>query len=130
MKIFQPFNSTSFDEELTVQKRLENIQLIENGEEITNYHLLNPMKIDIFKFRICLSDFLESYFSFLDENSLQEIVRYRTTISEIQAENFKKVYNLIERSDRHNKLLLKNSNSARNINERIIKLKLLAGVEV
>lgn len=26
--------------------------------------LLNPMKIDIFKFRICLSDFLESYFCF------------------------------------------------------------------
>lgn len=73
---------------------------------------------------------LGKLFLFLDENSLQEIVRYRTTISEIQAENFKKVYNLIERSDRHNKLLLKNSNSARNINERIIKLKLLAGVEV
>lgn len=119
-----------FDEELTVQKRLENIQLIENGEEITNYHFIKSHENRYIQVSDMLVGLLGKLFLFLDENSLQEIVRYRTTISEIQAENFKKVYNLIERSDRHNKLLLKNSNSARNINERIIKLKLLAGVEV
>lgn len=119
-----------FDEELTVQKQFENIQLVENGEEVTNYHFVKSHENRYIQVSDMLVGLLGKLFLFLDENALQEIARYRTTISKIQAENFKKVYNLIERSDRHNKLLLKNSNSVRNINERIIKLKLLAGVEV
>lgn len=104
--------------------------MVENGEEVTNYHFVKSHENRYIQVSDMLVGLLGKLFLFLDENALQEIARYRTTISKIQAENFKKVYNLIERSDRHNKLLLKNSNSVRNINERIIKLKLLAGVEV
>lgn len=119
-----------FDEELTVQKRFENIRLIEDGEEVSNYRFIKSHENSYIQVSDMLVGLLGKLFLFLDENALQEIARYRTTISKIQAENFKKLYSLIEKSDQHCKLLLKNSNSARNINERIIKLKLLAGAEV
>ena len=119
-----------FDEEVTVQKRFENIQRVKNREEVTNYHFVKSHENRYIQVSDMLVGLLGKMFLFLDENSLQEIVRYKLTISEIQAENFKKVYNLMERSDRHCKFLLENLNSVRNINERIIKLKLLAGLGV
>ena len=118
-----------FDEEFTVQKRFESIQLVENGKEVNNYHFVKSHENRYIQVSDMFIGLLGKLFQFLDENTLQQMVRYRIAISEIQAENFKKVYQLIERSDRHNKLLLKNANSVKNINERIIKLKLLAGEE-
>ena len=62
---------------------------------------------------------------FLDENSLSDIVFIAIKLNDAQVKNFTLLWKLISKSDEKSPLFIKNANSQKNVQERMLKLKLL-----
>ena len=59
---------------------------------------------------------------FLDENSLTDIVAIAMRLNDAQVKNFTSLWMLISKSDEKSPLFIKNANSPKNVQERMMKL--------
>ena len=115
-----------FDEEPTVQKQLQEIELIEDGSVLHNYRFI-PSEENIFiQLSDLVSGMLRSLFMFLDSLSLDDIPEIISKSDESQADNFATIMNLLSRSNDRSKLFIKNANTPKNLSDRERKLQLLA----
>ena len=64
-------------------------------------------------------------FLFLDENPLTDIISIAMKLNDAQVKNFTLLWMLIRKSDEKSPLFIKNTNSQKNVQERMLKLQLL-----
>ena len=114
-----------FDEEPTVQAKLSDIQLYEDGKLLNNWQFVKSHENIYVQISDMVAGLLKRLFMFLDENSVDKIYTISLSLSNIQIVNFIILWKLISRSDDKSNLLLKNANTPKNINERMLKLKIL-----
>ena len=114
-----------FDEEPTVEKKLSNIQLYEDGKSLSNWQFVKSHENTYIQVSDMVAGLLRRLFMFLDENSMEKIHSISLSLNEIQIANFTILWMLISRSDAKSRLLLKNANTPKNINERMMKLQML-----
>lgn len=117
-----------FDEELTVQKKLHNIQLYENGKPLNNFFFEKSHENIYIQISDMVAGLLRSMFIFLDGITLNAAIILRKRLSEQQRQNFNVILKLITISDQKSPLLIKNANPPKNVNDRMYKLYILAGV--
>lgn len=114
-----------FDEELTVQKQMSNLELYENGIQFNNWQFVKSHENIYVQVSDLIAGLLRKLFMFLDENSLTDIVSISTKLNDVQVKNFTLLWMLISKSDEKSPLFIKNVNSQKNAQERMLKLQLL-----
>lgn len=114
-----------FDEELEVQKKISNIQLCENGTVLNNWTFVKSHENIFIQISDMVVGLLRKLFMFLDENSIGKIEDIALTLNDKQIMNFSIIWNLISKSDVKSPLFIKNANSIKNIQERMLKLQIL-----
>ena len=114
-----------FDEELTVQEKIKDVNLIECGEKINNYCFVKSHENNYVQVSDLIVGLLSKLFSFLDEHSVSTFLKWRYELTDTQIKNFCMIYYLISKSDDRCKLFLKNANAISNIDGRINKLQIL-----
>ena len=114
-----------FDEEKTVQKQLAEIELYENGKVINNRQFVRSHENIYVQISDMTAGLLRKLFMFLDENSFEKVHAIAIELNDSQISNFKMIWNLISRSDEKSHLFIKNANTPKNINDRMIKLQML-----
>lgn len=72
-----------------------------------------------------IAGLLRRLFMFLDDNSIEQTHSISLSLNDIQVTNFTILWTLISRSDAKSHLLLKNANTLKNVNERMMKLQIL-----
>lgn len=72
-----------------------------------------------------IAGLLRKLFMFLDENSLEKIQAIARELNDKQIDNFSIIWLLIKKSDNKSKLFIKNTNTPKNVNERMDKLQIL-----
>ena len=72
---------------------------------------------------------LRSMFIFLDGLTFNAALNLGERLSKKQRQNFNVILKLLTISDQKSTLLIKNANTPKNINDRMYKLRILAGVE-
>ncbi|WP_418505969.1 hypothetical protein [Dysosmobacter sp.] len=72
-----------------------------------------------------IAGLLRKLFLFLDENSLTDIISIAMKLNDAQVKNFTLLWMLIRKSDEKSPLFIKNTNSQKNVQERMLKLQLL-----
>lgn len=117
-----------FDEEYEVQKKLSTIQLLEDGKAIDNYTFVKSEKNIYTQISDLVAGLLRKLFMFLDKNSIEDIKYISSILNNSQIENFSIIWLLISKADRKSPLFIKNANTPKNVQERMIKLKIL-GIE-
>ena len=118
-----------FDEELTVQKQLRDIQLYENGKPLNNFSFEKSHKNIYIQISDMVAGLLRSMFIFLDRLTLNETLNLGERLSKKQQENFNAIFKLLTISDQKCTLLIKNANTPKNVNDRMCKLYILTGAE-
>lgn len=114
-----------FDEELTVQKQMSNFELYENGIQLNNWQFVKSHENIYVQVSDLIAGLLRKLFLFLDDNSLSDIVSVSKKSNEAQVRNFTLLWMLISKSDEKSPLFIKNVNSQKNAQERMLKLQLL-----
>ena len=114
-----------FDEELTVQKQMSDLELYENGIQLNNCQFVKSHENIYIQVSDLISGLLRKLFMFLDENSLTDIVSISMKLNDVQIKNFILLWVLISKSDEKSPLFIKNVNSQKNAQERMLKLQLL-----
>ena len=114
-----------FDEELTVQEKIKDVNLIEYGEKINNYYFVKSHENNYVQVSDLVVGLLSKLFYFLDEHTVDEFSNLQHELTSTQIKNFSMIYHLILKSDNKCKLFLKNTNAISNIYNRIEKLKIL-----
>lgn len=114
-----------FDEEKAVEKKLSNIQLYEHGKILNHYKFVKSHENIFVQISDMIAGLLRRLFIFLDEKSIGEIKSLAEKLSENQINNFNILWRLISRSDEKSPLLIKNANTPKNIQERMMKLQIL-----
>lgn len=114
-----------FDEELTVQKQMSNFELYENGIQLNNWQFVKSHENIYVQVSDLIAGLLRKLFMFLDDNSLSDIVSVSKKLNEAQVRNFTLLWMLISKSDEKSPLFIKNVNSQKNAQERMLKLQLL-----
>lgn len=114
-----------FDEEKAVEKKLSNIQLYEHGKILNHYKLVKSHENIFVQISDMIAGLLRRLFIFLDEKSIGEIKSLAEKLNENQINNFNILWRLISRSDEKSPLLIKNANTPKNIQERMMKLQIL-----
>lgn len=114
-----------FDEEQTVQKQLSKIELYEEGTLINNWQFVKSHENIYVQVSDLVAGLLRKLFMFLDEKSIEDIITLAEKLNETQVNNFKRLWVLISRSDEKSSLLIKNANSIKNVQERMMKLQFL-----
>lgn len=114
-----------FDEEKTVQKQLADIELYEDGKLINNRQFVKSHENIYVQISDMFAGLLRKLFMFLDENSIENIHDIAIGLNDSQINNFKTIWSLISRSDKKSHLFIKNANTPKNINDRMIKLQIL-----
>ncbi|MDO5155150.1 MAG: hypothetical protein Q4D51_04215 [Eubacteriales bacterium] len=114
-----------FDEEKTVQKQLADIELYEDGKLINNRQFVKSHENIYVQISDMFAGLLRKLFMFLDENSIEKIHDIAIGLNDSQINNFKIIWSLISRSDKKSHLFIKNANTPKNINDRMIKLQIL-----
>lgn len=114
-----------FDEEQTVQKQLSKIELYEEGTLINNWQFVKSHENIYVQVSDLVAGLLRKLFMFLDEKSIEDIITLAEKLNETQVNNFKRLWVLISRSDKKSSLLIKNANSIKNVQERMMKLQFL-----
>lgn len=117
-----------FDEEPTVEKKLSEIELCEDGAVFHNWSFVKSNDNILIQVSDLIAGLLRKLFTFLDERALDEIITIALKLNEIQVKNFTIIFELISRSDKKSPLFIKNANSIKNAQERMKKLQFL-GVE-
>ena len=114
-----------FDEELTVQKQMSNLELYENDIHLSNWQFVKSHENIYVQVSDLIAGLLRKLFMFLDENSLTDIVSIAIKLNDAQVKNFTLLWKLISKSDEKSPLFIKNANSQKNVQERMLKLQLL-----
>ena len=114
-----------FDEELTVQKQMSNLELYENGIQLNNWQFVKSHENIYVQVSDLITGLLRKLFMFLDDNSLSDIVSVSKKLNEAQVRNSTLLWMLISKSDEKSPLFIKNVNSQKNAQERMLKLQLL-----
>ena len=114
-----------FDEEKTVQKQLADIELYEDGKLINNRQFVKSHENIYVQISDMFAGLLRKLFMFLDENSIENVHDVAIGLNDAQINNFKTIWSLISRSDKKSHLFIKNANTPKNINDRMIKLQIL-----
>lgn len=114
-----------FDEEKAVEKKLSNIQLYEHGKILHHYKFVKSHENIFVQISDMIAGLLRRLFIFLDEKSIGEIKSLAEKLNENQINNFNILWRLISRSDEKSPLLIKNANTPKNIQERMMKLQIL-----
>ena len=114
-----------FDEELTVQKQMSDLELYENGIQLNNWQFVKSHENIYVQVSDLIAGLLRKLFMFLDDNSLSDIVSVSKKLNEAQVRNFTLLWMLISKSDEKSPLFIKNVNSQKNAQERMLKLQLL-----
>lgn len=114
-----------FDEELTVQKQMSNLELYENDIHLSNWQFVKSHENIYVQVSDLIAGLLRKLFMFLDENSLTDIVSIAINFNDAQVKNFTLLWMLIRKSDERSPLFIKNTNSQKNVQERMLKLQLL-----
>lgn len=114
-----------FDEEKAVEKKLSNIQLYEHGKILNHYKFVKSHENIFVQISDMIAGLLRRLFIFLDEKSIGEIKSLAQKLNENQINNFNILWRLISRSDEKSPLLIKNANTPKNIQERMMKLQIL-----
>ena len=114
-----------FDEEKAVEKNLSNIQLYEHGKILNHYKFVKSHENIFVQISDMIAGLLRRLFIFLDEKSIGEIKSLAEKLNENQINNFNILWRLIRRSDEKSPLLIKNANTPKNIQERMMKLQIL-----
>ena len=114
-----------FDEEPTVEKKLSNILLYENGESVNNWQFVKSHENIYIQVSDMIAGLLRRLFMFLDDNSIERIHTISLSLNDIQIANFIILWTLISQSDVKSQLLLKNANPPKKVKERMMKLQML-----
>ena len=114
-----------FDEEASVQKQLSEIQLYEEGKLLNNWKFVKSHENIYIQISDMIAGLLRKLFMFLDENSLEKIQAIARELNDKQIDNFSIIWLLIKKSDNKSKLFIKNTNTPKNVNERMDKLQIL-----
>lgn len=114
-----------FDEELEVQKKLSDCQLYENGQLLNNWQFVKSHENIYIQVSDMIAGLLRKLFMFLDENSVEKVHSISSSLNDIQITNFTVLWALISKSDVKSHLFLKNANTPKNVNERMLKLQIL-----
>ena len=114
-----------FDEEKAVENKLSNIQLYEHGKMLNHYKFVESHENIFVQISDMIAGLLRRLFIFLDEKSIGEIKSLAEKFNENQINNFNILWRLISRSDEKSPLLIKNANTPKNIQERMMKLQIL-----
>lgn len=114
-----------FDEELTVQKKMSDRELYENGIRLNNWQFVKSHENIYVQVSDLIAGLLRKLFMFLDENSLTDIVSIATKLNDAQVKNFTLLWMLISKSDKKSPLFITNANSQKNVHERMLKLQML-----
>lgn len=114
-----------FDEEKAVEKNLSNIQLYEHGKILNHYKFVKSHENIFVQISDMIAGLLRRLFIFLDEKSIGEIKSLAEKLNENQINNFNILWRLISRLDEKSPLLIKNANTPKNIQERMMKLQIL-----
>lgn len=114
-----------FDEEPTVQKQIADLELYENGIQYNNWQFIKSHENIYIQASDLIAGLLRKLFMFLDANSLTDIVAIAMKLNDAQVKNFTLLWMLISKSDEKSQLFIKNVNSQKNIQERMMKLRLL-----
>ena len=114
-----------FDEEKAVENKLSNIQLYEHGKMLNHYKFVESHENIFVQISDMIAGLLRRLFMFLDEKSIGEIKSLAEKFNENQINNFNILWRLISRSDEKSPLLIKNANTPKNIQERMMKLQIL-----
>lgn len=117
-----------FDEEVTVQKQLSGIQLYENGQQINNYFFEKSHENIYIQISDMIAGLLRKLFAFLDATTFQTALSLSKELNETQKRNLMVILELITISDHKSVLFIKNANTPKNIQDRMAKLHILAGV--
>lgn len=123
-EIFSKLNHI-FDEELTVQKQIADLELYENGIQLNNWQFVKSHENIYVQVSDLIAGLLRKLFMFLDENSLTDIVSIAKKSNDAQVKNFTLLWKLISKSNEKSPLFIKNTNSQKNVHERMLKLQLL-----
>lgn len=118
-----------FDEELTVQKQLRDIQLYENGKPLNNFSFEKSHENIYIQISDMVAGLLRSMFIFLDSLTLNEALNLGERLSKKQKENFNVIFKLLMTSEQKCTLLIKNANTPKNVKDRMCKLYILTGAE-
>jgi len=116
-----------FDEENEVQEKFKNIELCDNKGEIKNWMFIKSTENIYIQISDLVAGLLRRLFMFLDSYSIDEIKDISSTLSGIQIDNFLIILKLIDKSNTKSLYFIKNANSGKNINDRLIKLEILSG---
>lgn len=114
-----------FDEELTVQKQMFNLELYENDIHLSNWQFVKSHENIYVQVSDLIAGLLRKLFLFLDENLLTDIISIAMKLNDAQVKNFTLLWMLIRKSDEKSPLFIKNTNSQKNVQERMLKLQLL-----
>lgn len=115
----------TFDEELTVQKQLSGLELYEKGVMLNNWQFVKSHKNIYVQVSDLVAGLLRKLFMFLDENSLTDIATISLKLNDNQVKNFTSLWMLISKSNDKSPLFIKNANSWKNVQERMLKLQIL-----
>lgn len=114
-----------FDEELTVQKQISDLELYEDGVRLNHWQFVKSHENIYVQISDLIAGLLRKLFMFLDENSLNDIIAVALKLNDIQIKNFSTLWTLISKSDKKSPLFIKNANSPKNVQERMMKLQFL-----
>lgn len=114
-----------FDEEPTVQKQIADLELYENGIQLNNWKFVKSHENIYVQVSDLIAGLLRKLFMFLDANSLTDILAIAMKLNDDQVKNFTLLWMLITKSDNKSPLFIKNANSKKNVQERMMKLQLL-----
>ena len=114
-----------FDEELTVQKQISDLELYEDGVQLNNWQFVKSHENIYVQVSDLIAGLLRKLFMFLDEHSLTDIVSIAMKLNDTQIKNFTILWMLISKSDEKSPLFIKNANSPKNVQERMTKLQFL-----
>ena len=114
-----------FDEELTVQKQISDLELYEDGVQLNNWQFVKSHENIYVQVSDLIAGLLRKLFMFLDEHSLTDIVSIAMELNDTQIKNFTILWMLISKSDEKSPLFIKNANSPKNVQERRRKLQFL-----
>lgn len=114
-----------FDEEKAVENKLSNIQLYEHGKMLNHYKFVKSHENIFVQISDMIAGLLRRLFMFLDEKSIGETKSLAEKLNENQISNFNILWRLMRRSDEKSPLLIKNANTPKNIQERMMKLQIL-----
>lgn len=116
-----------FDEENEVQEKFKDIQLCDNRGELKNWIFIKSTENSYVQISDLVAGLLRKLFMFLDCYSIDEIKEISSTLSSKQTTNFSIILKLINKSNTKSLYFIKNANSGKNINDRLIKLEILSG---